>query len=604
MIRNKNTRNIIIWIFGLVVILGIVNVFQGSIVKSEVNLIFSDFLDKVNSKKITKVEIKGNEIFGELNSDDTAIGKVKFKTYMHFYPNLIKELKDSNVAIEVLPPNSKLGSFIGVILSLAPMIILLIFWGIVTRQMQNTGGKALGFGNSQAKMLSAKNSKITFNDIAGIEEAKEELVELVDFLRDPLKFKKLGGVIPKGCLLIGPPGTGKTLLAKAIAGEANVPFFSISGSDFVEMFVGVGASRVRSMFAQAKKNTPCIIFIDEIDAVGRSRGGSMGAGHEEREQTLNQLLVEMDGFNSNEGVIVIAATNRPDVLDNALLRPGRFDRQVVVSSPDINGREKILKVHLRKVKYSSDLDIRLIARGTPGFTGADLSNLVNESALLAAKKEKNHITLSDVEESKDKVMMGMERKSFAISDEQKKVTAYHEAGHAIVSLYVKESDPIHKATIIPRGKALGLVMRLPEIDRVMETKQKIESDITVAMGGRAAEEIIFGKEKITSGAYSDIKAATKYAKAMVMQWGMSNKVGLIFHSSDNNFYTTKSDYPISEYMSELIDKEIKKIIDTTFLDAKNILKSKIDKLHLLAKELIEKETLTGNEIKKIVMKKN
>ena len=600
MFKNLKKANIILWAVIVLLIVTVANTFKLNSSKAATEIIFSEFLSKVKLNQINKVKIRGNEIIGDFAGDG---GFGKFKTYGVLYPDLIKELRDYNVSIEILPLSSKMGSAVSVLVSLAPIVVLSLFWFFVTRQMQNTGGKAFGFAKSKAKLQMDKKTKVTFDDVAGIDEAKEELYELVDFLKDPIKFHRLGGNIPKGCLLTGAPGLGKTLLAKAIAGEANVPFFSISGSDFVEMFVGIGASRVRDMFEQGKKYAPCIIFIDEIDAVGRSRGIGMGAGHEEREQTLNQLLVEMDGFSANEGIIIIGATNRPDVLDSALLRPGRFDRQIVISYPDIQGRENILKVHLRKVKYSTDLDVKLIARGTPGFSGADLANLINEAALLAAKREKNAIDIKDVEDAKDKVIMGVERRSVIISDEQKKLTAYHESGHAVVSLYVKDSDPIHKITIIPRGKALGMLVRLPEDDKLSENKEKIESDIRVAMGGRVAEELIFGKNKITSGASSDIKAATKYAKAMVMNWGMSEKVGNVFHNNLDDpymIYAGRKEGAYSEHTAKLIDQEVKKIIDDAYEDAKKILKGHIQELHLVATTLIEKETLTGLEVQDLI----
>lgn len=600
MFKNLKKANMIIWAVIILLIITFANIFKLDSSKASTEIIFSEFLSKVRLNQISQVKIRGNEIIGDFAGEG---GFGKFKTYGVLYPDLIKELRDYNIRIEILPLSSKIGSAMSVLVSLAPIVVLSLFWFFVTKQMQNAGGKAFGFAKSKAKLQMDKKTKITFDDVAGIDEAKEELYELVDFLKDPIKFHRLGGNIPKGCLLTGAPGLGKTLLAKAIAGEANVPFFSISGSDFVEMFVGIGASRVRDMFEQGKKYAPCIIFIDEIDAVGRSRGIGMGAGHEEREQTLNQLLVEMDGFSANEGIIIIGATNRPDVLDSALLRPGRFDRQIVISYPDIQGRENILKVHLRKVKYSKDLDVRLIARGTPGFSGADLANLVNEAALIAAKRGKDAIDIKDVEHAKDKVIMGVERRSVIISDEQKKLTAYHESGHAIVSLYVKDSDPIHKITIIPRGKALGMLVRLPEDDKLSENREKIESDIRVAMGGRVAEEIIFGKNKITSGASSDIKAATKYAKAMVMNWGMSEKVGNVFHNNLDDpymMYGGRKEGMYSEHTAKLIDQEVKKIIDDAYEDAAKILKAHIQELHLVAKTLVEKETLTGLEVQDLI----
>ncbi len=481
------------------------------------------------------------------------------------------------------------------------MKLLIGVWIYFMRGMGGDG-KAMGFGKSRAKLLTEKNVKVTFKDVAGIEEAKEELSEIVDFLKTPKKFQDVGGKIPKGCLLIGPPGTGKTLLARAIAGEAGVPFFTISGSDFVEMFVGVGASRVRDMFEQGKKSAPCIIFIDEIDAVGRNRGIGLGGGNDEREQTLNQLLVEMDGFEANEAVIIIAATNRPDVLDPALLRPGRFDRQIVVSVPDLAGREEVLKVHAQKVKLGPDVDLKIVARGTPGFSGADLANLVNEAALLAARRNKRIITSSEFEEARDKVMMGSERKSLKMSEEEKKLTAYHEGGHALVGFYLPDSDPIHKATIIPRGRALGMVMRLPERDRFSVTFAKMKADLAVAMGGRVAEEMIFGHEKVTSGASSDIMQASKMARAMVSEWGLSDKIGPVYHAETTDQYLgansrTKAN---SSETANLIDNEVKKFIEEAFVKAKSLLEKHLDQLHSLAAALLEYETLTGDEIKSLI----
>ena len=517
---KKLKKNFLIWL-----IIGfILSSFYNFFTKTDENRIvqdiaFSDFLNEVEKDNVLDVNIKGDLINGNL-----ADGK-RFKTYTPYDPNLIEKLSNKNVKINVEPYNSKGSSFLHIILSWFPMLLLIGVWLFFMRQMQSGSGKALGFGRSKAKMLNEKTGKITFKDVAGIDESKNELQEVVEFLRDPSKFQRLGGKIPKGVLLIGPPGCGKTLLGRAVAGEAGVPFFTISGSDFVEMFVGVGASRVRDMFEQGKKNAPCIIFIDEIDAVGRHRGAGLGGGNDEREQTLNQLLVEMDGFESNEGVIIVAATNRPDVLDPALLRPGRFDRQVVVPNPDILGREKILKVHLRKVPLAPNVKPKIIARGTPGFSGADLANLVNEGALLAARRNKRFVTMDEMEDAKDKVLMGIERKSMVMKDDEKKLTAYHEAGHAIVAVHSKESDPVHKATIIPRGRALGMVMRLPESDRISVSKIKLKADLAVAMGGRIAEEMSFGPSKITTGASSDISMATNIARKMVTEWGMSDKLG-------------------------------------------------------------------------------
>ena len=528
----------------------------------------------------------------------------KFKTYAPYDPSLVEKLSKQNVTINVEPVNNNKSSFFSIILSLFPMLLLVGVWIYFMRQMQSGSGKALGFGKSKAKMLTEKTGKITFKDVAGIDESKQELEEIIEFLRDPGKFQKLGGRIPKGVLLVGPPGCGKTLLARAIAGEADVPFFTISGSDFVEMFVGVGASRVRDMFEQGKKNAPCIIFIDEIDAVGRHRGAGLGGGNDEREQTLNQLLVEMDGFESNEGVIIIAATNRPDVLDPALLRPGRFDRQVVVPNPDILGREQILKVHLRKISQSPNVDPKIIARGTPGFSGADLANLVNEAALLAARKDKRYVTMQEMEDAKDKVLMGTERKSMLLTNEVKKLTAYHESGHAIVALHLKDSDPIHKATIIPRGLSLGLVMRLPEHDKITLTKAEIEADLAVAMGGRISEELIFGSSKITTGAQSDISMATNYAKKMVTEWGMSNKLGQIAYGENEQEiflgHSVTQKKSVSENTAQEIDKEVKRIIIESQKKARLIIKKNIKQLHRLAKGLLKHETLNREEINDII----
>ncbi len=594
---NNQNRNIFIWIFIFILMIVTFNSLQGEgFGSSREKLAFSDFLNKVDAKQVSSVKIQGRTL------DGTFTDGTSFSTYAAEYPGLIDKLTMHGVYVDVIPPDTKMNSIFSIFISWFPMLLLIGVWVFFMRQMQG-GSKGMGFGKSKAKLLSDKGPKITFADVAGIDEAKEELSEIVDFLRNPSKFQKLGGQIPKGCLLIGPPGTGKTLLAKAIAGEANVPFFSISGSDFVEMFVGVGASRVRDMFEQGKRNAPCIIFIDEIDAVGRHRGIGLGGGNDEREQTLNQMLVEMDGFEANEGVVIIAATNRPDVLDPALLRPGRFDRQITVSNPDINGREQILKVHLKKIKYSDKVDPRIIARGTPGFSGAELQNLVNEAALLAARAGKKIVEMEDLENAKDKVLMGVERRSLAMSDAEKKLTAYHEGGHALVGLYCSASDPIHKATIIPRGRALGMVMRLPEGDRLSMTFEKMKADIAVAMAGRVAEEIIFGAEKVTSGASSDIKMATNMAQAMVTEWGLSEKIGPIFYGKTNeDMYASGGggDKGRSEKTSEIIDDEVKKVIKEGYDFAKNILTIHLDQLHILAKALIERETMSGKEIKNLL----
>ncbi len=593
-------KNIIIWIIITVILLILFDILSGSNYSGHSNLSFSEFLNRVEDNQVTDVAIQGPNIEGHFSD-----GK-SFTTYAPYYPNLIDVLKQHSVSINVMPMESKFGSLLSILISWFPMLLLIGVWVFFMRQMNTGAGKAMGFGKSRARLIGDKLEKVTFADVAGIDEAKEELVELVEFLKNPTKFQALGGRIPKGCLLIGPPGTGKTLTARAVAGEADVPFFSISGSDFVEMFVGVGASRVRDMFEQAKKNAPCIIFIDEIDAVGRHRGIGLGGGNDEREQTLNQLLVEMDGFEINDSVIVVAATNRPDVLDQALLRPGRFDRQITVPAPDIRGREQILNVHLKKIVISPDADIKAIARGTPGFTGADLANLVNEAALLAARANKKIVTTHELEEAKDKVMMGPQRKSMIMSIEEKKLTAYHEGGHALVALYCEASDPIHKATIIPRGRALGLVMRLPKSDKFSVTRAKLQDDIAVAMGGRVAEEMIFGHAKVTSGASSDIQQATRIARAMVREWGMSDKIGPLHYggeSQDVFSYQHTQQKMYSVNTEDLIDKEVKKLVEDGHNFAKKILSTHKQKLHKIAKELLEKETLTGDELAELVFGK-
>ena len=590
-----NLRNIILWIFIALIVFGLFNLFNNaSENNNSVQLTYSQFLDEVEVGSIKDVVIKGNNITGSYEDGRS------FKTYAANDPTLVDRLNERGVNISAAPLDDGYPSILGILISWFPMLLLIGVWIFFMRQMQGGKGGAMGFGRSKAKLLTENKNKVTFNDVAGIDEAKEELVEIVEFLKDPRKFQKLGGRIPKGALLIGPPGTGKTLLARAVAGEAEVPFFTISGSDFVEMFVGVGASRVRDMFEQGRRNAPCIIFIDEIDAVGRSRGAGLGGGNDEREQTLNQILVEMDGFDTQEGIILVAATNRPDVLDPALLRPGRFDRQVVVPNPDILGREAILKVHIKKISVAPDVDIRTIARGTPGFSGADLANIVNESALLAARKNKKIVTMVDFEEAKDKVMMGAERRSLVMTQEEKELTAYHEGGHAIVALNQSASDPIHKATIIPRGRALGMVMRLPERDQLSLPREKMFADITVAMGGRVAEELIFGEKKVTSGASSDIEMATKMARNMVTKYGMSEKLGPIqYGENEEEVFLGRSvqkHQNVSEETAKLIDSEIRTIVETCYDLAKNILTDKKDDLHKLAKGLIEYETLTGEEI--------
>ena len=595
-----NLKNLMMWGVIVLLIVGLFNLFKNPKhpVASD-TVPFSSFLKNVEDGRVVQVEIKGNDIEGIL-ADGTA-----FKTYAPNDPNLVEKLSSKGVNITAAPQDNQMPSLWGILLSWFPMLLLIGVWVFFMRQMQ--GGKgAMGFGKSKAKLLSEARGKVTFNDVAGIDEAKEEVEEIVEFLRDPRKFRRLGGKIPKGALLIGPTGTGKTLLAKAIAGEASVPFFSISGSDFVEMFVGVGASRVRDMFEQGKKNAPCIIFIDEIDAVGRSRGAGLGGGNDEREQTLNQLLVEMDGFETNEGVILIAATNRPDVLDPALIRPGRFDRQVVVPNPDIIGREAILKIHIKKIHMGPDVKLRTIARGTPGFSGADLANLCNESALLAARKNKKVVTMEDIEEAKDKVMMGAERRSMVMTEDDKKLTAYHEGGHALVAINEKASDPIHKATIIPRGKALGVVWTLPERDKYSHTREYLEANISKAMGGRVAEELIFGHDKVTSGASSDIQMATKLAKDMVTRFGMSKELGpLTYGENEDEVFLGRSitrHQHMSEETANKVDIEIKKIVDAGYQRAKKIITEKIDDLHKIAKALLLYETLSGEEIKDLILK--
>ena len=596
----NNTRNLIVWVVVGLLLLSLFNFFKESPTSSNAREInFSQFVAEVEAGNVEEVVISGDSITGKL-----ADGR-RFSSYAPPNdPTLINRLTERGVSITAKPDTSNAPTIWGILLSWFPMLLLIGVWVFFMRQMQSGGGKAMGFGKSKAKLLNEAHGRVTFEDVAGIDEAKDDLQEIVEFLKDPGKFQKLGGRIPKGALLVGPPGTGKTLLARAIAGEANVPFFSISGSDFVEMFVGVGASRVRDMFEQAKSNAPCIIFIDEIDAVGRHRGAGLGGGNDEREQTLNQLLVEMDGFEANEGIILIAATNRPDVLDPALLRPGRFDRQVVVPNPDIIGRERILQVHMKKVPLAADVDARTIARGTPGFSGADLANLVNEAALLAARRNKRTVAMAEFEDAKDKVMMGAERRSMVMSDEERKLTAYHEGGHALVALNLEASDPIHKATIIPRGRALGMVMRLPERDQLSVTRAKLKADLAVAMGGRIAEEVIFGHEKVTSGASSDIQMATNMAKAMVTQFGMSDELGpLAYGDNEQEVFlghsVTRTQNTSDETQSK-IDSETRKFVDEGYKKAESIIRENIDDLHTIANGLLEYETLSGDEIEALL----
>lgn len=553
---------------------------------------YSVLKEQVNAGQITSADIDRDQAVV------TDSAKQKHKVVIP-YPNsdTADWLDSKNVKVNMKTVTTPF--LVSLLSGLLPIILIIGLWLFFMRQMQGGGRGAMGFGKSKARLLTEHKNRVTFAEVAGVDEAKEELQEVVDFLKDPSKFQKLGGKIPKGALLVGPPGTGKTMLARAVAGEAGVPFFSISGSDFVEMFVGVGASRVRDMFEQAKKNAPCIIFIDEIDAVGRHRGAGHGGGNDEREQTLNQLLVEMDGFEAQEGIIIIAATNRPDVLDSALLRPGRFDRQVNVPNPDLTGREAILRVHMRNVPLAVDVDVKVVARGTPGFSGADLANLVNEAALMAARKDRKLVTMKDFEDAKDKVLMGAERKSMAMSEQEKKNTAYHEGGHAIVALKTPQADPVHKATIIPRGRALGMVMQLPEGDRYSQNYVQMTSRLAILMAGRVAEEIIFGKEQVTSGASSDIQQATRLAKAMVTRWGYSDELGFVDYKQGEDEYGALG-RDTSETTAQMIDSEVKRLVKGGYDDAKRILTENLDGLHRLAKTLLDIETLTGEEIEKVL----
>jgi cell division protease FtsH len=594
--KNNFYKNISLWFviaLLMVVMFNFFNVNQG--ITKQIS--YSEFISKVQADEVKSVMIKENLITGAFENGD------QFETYAPDDSELIKMLREHNVQIFAKPPDQN-PWYLQVLISWLPMILLIGIWIFFMRQMQGGSGKAFSFGKSKAKLLTQDQHTITFKDVAGVEEAKEELEEIIEFLKDPHKFQRLGGKIPKGVLLVGPPGTGKTLLAKAVAGEAGVPFFTISGSDFVEMFVGVGASRVRDLFEQGKKHAPCIIFIDEIDAVGRHRGAGLGGGHDEREQTLNQLLVEMDGFESAEGVILIAATNRPDVLDPALLRPGRFDRQVVVPRPDYKGRLEILKVHTRKTPMDSDVDLEIIAKGTPGFAGAELANLVNEAALIAARKNKEKVSMEDFEEAKDKVMMGKERRSMVISDEEKKNTAYHEAGHAIVAKMIPGSDPVHKVSIIPRGMALGVTQQLPKDDKYMYTKEYLLSRLAVLMGGRAAEVLVFNR--YTTGAGNDIERATEIARNMVCSWGMSEKLGpLSLGKKDEAIFLGKeiaTHKDFSEKTAVMIDEEIKGIVTSSYNRAYKILEENIDLLHAVANLLLEKETIDGKDIDELIEK--
>jgi cell division protease FtsH len=595
--KNQLGKNLIFWIGIGLALMVLLNVFQASNpmnTPTETEMAYSDFMANARSGQVSDITIQGNQIIGHLSSDGDA-----FKTKVPPNENVIDRLDGTSVQVNVKDVPAEKISVMGILVSLLPAILIVGVWLFFMRQMQGKGGGggAMGFGKSKAKMLTEHSTRVTFADVAGIEEAKQELEEVVEFLKDPQKFQRLGGQIPRGALLIGSPGTGKTLIAKAVAGEAGVPFFTISGSDFVEMFVGVGASRVRDMFEQGKKNAPCIIFIDEIDAVGRHRGAGYGGGNDEREQTLNQLLVEMDGFEANEGVIILAATNRADVLDPALLRPGRFDRQIHVPLPDVGGREEILNVHMKKVPLGNNVDPFVLARGTPGFSGAELANLVNEAALLAARRNKRVVSMEEFEEAKDKVMMGSERRSLAMNEDEKKLTAYHEAGHALVALHEPESDPIHKATIVPRGGALGMVIRLPEGDRYSTSRAKMLANLSVGMGGRVAEEIIFGDDQVTSGASGDIKQVTSLSRAMVTEWGLSDKIGMVDYGEDQNDYKPKQ---ISSETAQTIESEVRALIDGAHKKATKILTDNMDDLHTIANALLEYELLSGEEIEALL----
>src|ERR1700745_192098 len=596
---NPNLRNFSLWVIIFLLVVGLFMLFQnpGQRIASQ-DISFSELLNEVDQGHVREVTIAGNVITGHF-TDNRA-----FATYAPNDPNLVQTFRTKNVSINAKPPSEGTNWLMSILVSSLPIIALVGIWILLSRQMQGAGGKAMGFGKSKARLLTETQGRVTFEDVAGVDEARDDLKEIVEFLRDPQRFQKLGGRIPRGVLLVGPPGCGKTLLARAIAGEANVPFFTISGSDFVEMFVGVGASRVRDMFEQAKKNSPCIVFIDEIDAVGRHRGAGLGGGNDEREQTLNQLLVEMDGFEAKQGIILIAAANRPDVLDPALLRPGRFDRQVIVPNPDVVGREQILKVHVRKVPLAPDVNLKTTARGTPGFSGADLMNLVNEAALMAARRNKRMVTQVEFEDAKDKVMMGAERKSLVMTEEEKLLTAYHEGGHAIVALNVKATDPVHKATIIPRGRALGMVMQLPERDKLSMSLEQMTSRLAIIMGGRAAEDMVFGREKVTSGAASDIEQGTKLARLMVTRWGLSEALGPVAYgeNQDEVFlgYQVSRQQNISEETSRKIRAEVRRLCEAGLAEATQILTEKRADLETLAKGLLEFETLSGDEIKDLL----
>ena len=592
-------KNLAAWAIIVIFLLAIFNLFQdNSSQNRQVSLPYSEFLAQVKLNNVNDVTIKENNIIGHFQSGE------EFTTYTPNDPTLITKLTESGVKVTAAPLDERVSPILGMLLNWLPMLLFIGVWIFFMRQMQGGKGGAMGFGKSKARLLTEKQGKVTFEDVAGVDEAKDELEEIIEFLKNPQKFQKLGGKIPKGVLLVGPPGTGKTLLARAVAGEANVPFFTISGSDFVEMFVGVGASRVRDMFEQGKKSAPCIIFIDEIDAVGRHRGAGLGGGNDEREQTLNQLLVEMDGFETNEGVILIAATNRPDVLDPALLRPGRFDRQVVVPNPDILGREKILKVHMKKISVAKNVDPRIIARGTPGFSGADLANLINEAALLAARKSKLNVGMIELEQAKDKVMMGAERRSMVMTEDEKKMTAYHEAGHALVMLQVEGHEPLHKVTIIPRGRALGVTMWLPERDKLSQTRTELEALIASMFGGRVAEELIYGKKNITTGAGNDIQQATNLARRMVMEFGFSDKLGPLRYETNQEEvflgHSVAQQRNISDDTARLIDEEVRRLVEEGEKTSRKILTKHIEDLHKIAKGLLEYETLSAEDIDNIL----
>lgn len=598
---KKFGKNLFLWLAFGVILIALFSSVQDVDNPARTKLAYSEFLHYVDEDKVSNVVIKGNVVEGALNDGRD------FTTYAPNDAQMLPKLEAKDVLVTAAPPEPRSPGFLSILLSWLPFLLFLGILGMMAYQMQNAGSRGgMGFGRSKARLHSDSRKRVTFNDVAGIEEAKQEVQEIVEFLRDPSKFQRLGGRIPKGALLVGPPGTGKTLLARAIAGEAKVPFFSISGSDFVEMFVGVGASRVRSMFEQAKKSSPCIVFIDEIDAVGRHRGAGLGGGNDEREQTLNQLLVEMDGFDANDGVILIAATNRPDVLDPALLRPGRFDRQVVVPNPDVAGREQILEVHTKKIKAGPDVDLQTIARGTPGFSGADLENLMNESALLAAARDKRVVTMSDVEEAKDKVLMGAARRSMVMTEKEKRLTAYHEAGHALVGVFIDGNDPLHKVTIIPRGRALGVTMNLPSKDRYSISKNELEARLAMIFGGRVAEELVFGAENVTSGAADDIRQATAQARDMVTKYGMSTRVGPL-RLSDNEEevflgHSVAQRRNVSDSTAKMVDEEVKKILETAQTRARKVLVKEKKKLHLLAKTLLERESLGGEDVKTLFAK--